>query len=59
VDSGSTHSFVSSEFLAKVGITPVPTTPKQVKLPNGDILISDFWVLTLLGCAMVILYIQI
>ena len=44
VDSGSTHSFVSSEFLAKVGITPVPTTPKQVKLPNGDILISDCWV---------------
>ena len=44
VDSGSTHSFVSSEFLSKVGIIPVPTTPKQVKLPNGDILVSDFWV---------------
>ena len=44
VDTGSTHSFVSSEFLKKVGIQFVPTTPKQVRLPNGQVLLSDQWV---------------
>jgi len=44
VDTGSTHSFVSSEFLKKVGIQFVPTTPKQVRLPNGQVLLSDRWV---------------
>jgi hypothetical protein len=41
VDSGSSHSFVSSAFLQKVGIVPVPAPPKQVRVANGDILISD------------------
>ena len=41
VDSGSTHSFVISQFLQQVGITPTPTTPTQVKLANGHVLISD------------------
>ena len=44
VDSGSTHSFVSAQFLQQVGIIPVPTTPTRVKLANGQILISDHWV---------------
>jgi hypothetical protein len=38
VDSGSSDSFVSSSFLGKVGITPIQTTPKQVKVASGDIL---------------------
>ena len=41
VDSGSTNSFVSKSFLASTGLTPIPTTPKQVKLPNGQLLVSD------------------
>jgi len=44
VDTGSTHSFVSSAFLEKVGVQAVPTTPKQVKLANGQVLLSDRWV---------------
>jgi len=44
VDSGSTHSFVSAQFLQQVGIIPVPTTPTRVKLANGQMLISDHWV---------------
>jgi hypothetical protein len=41
VNSGSSHSFVSSSFLAVVGIIPVSAKPKQVRVANGDILISD------------------
>ena len=41
VDSGSSHSFVSSAFLQKVGIVPVSAPPKQVRVANGDIIISD------------------
>jgi len=44
VDSGSTHSFVSSQFLQQVGITPISTVPTSVKLANGQVLISDHWV---------------
>jgi len=44
VDSGSTHSFVSSQFLQQVGITPLPTVPTSVKLANGQVLVSDKWV---------------
>ena len=44
VDTGSSHSFVSAAFLDTVGIKPIPTTPKQVKLANGQILLSDLWV---------------
>ena len=35
VDSGSSHSFVSSKFLKLTGLTAIPASPKQVKLPNG------------------------
>lgn len=49
IDSGSTHSFVSNAFLDRVGISPVATTPKQVKLANGEVMITDQWYLNLLG----------
>lgn len=44
LDSGSSHTFVSSAFLAMVGLVAVPTTPRQVKLGNGDTLITDHYV---------------
>lgn len=44
VDTGSTHTFISSAFLDRIGVKAVPTTPKQVKLANGQILISDHWI---------------
>lgn len=47
VDSGSSHSFVSSAFLDKCGILPVPMEPKQVRVANGDTLITDKQVLQL------------
>jgi len=54
IDTGSSHSFVSAAFLEKVGIQPISTTPKQVKLANGQIqcLINGFP--SCLGGAMVI-----
>lgn len=44
LDNGSSHSFLSSTFLSKVGITALPTATKQVRLANGDTLLSDHWV---------------
>lgn len=44
VDSGSSHSFVSKNFLKTIGIQALPTTPKQVKLANGEVMITDQWV---------------
>lgn len=41
VDSGSSHCFVSSIFLQKVGIQPVLAPPKVVQVANGEVLISD------------------
>ena len=41
---GSSHNFVSAESLDRVGITPVPTVPKQVRVANGEIMISDSYV---------------
>lgn len=40
VDSGSSQFFVSSAFLQKVGIAPIQASPKQVKVANGESLIS-------------------
>jgi hypothetical protein len=37
VDSGSSHCFVSSTFLKLVGISPIPATPKQVRVANGSL----------------------
>lgn len=44
VDSGSSHSFVSTKFLKPVGLTPIPTRPQQVKVANGQVLITDHWI---------------
>lgn len=41
VDSGSSHSFVSKTFVQKLGIATIPTTPQQVRVANGEIVISD------------------
>lgn len=44
IDSGSSHSFVSQNFLNTVGIQSKPAPPKQVKLANGEFLVTDQWV---------------
>jgi endonuclease YncB( thermonuclease family) len=45
VDSGSSHSFVSSTFLHTCGIAPSAMPPTVVKVANGDTLIYDKQVL--------------
>lgn len=44
VDSGSSHSFVSSAFLSKVGIKAQPANLRQVRVANAQILYSDSYV---------------
>jgi hypothetical protein len=41
VDSGSSHNFVSKEFLHQTGIQTSTATPLQVKVANGELLGSD------------------
>jgi hypothetical protein len=41
IDSGSSHSFVSSSFLKTVGLQPVVAPPRKVKVANGQILVTD------------------
>jgi hypothetical protein len=41
VDSGSSHSFVSTTFLQTCGIKPSAMSPTVVKVANGDTMISD------------------
>jgi len=41
IDSGSSHSFVSSSFLQTVGIQPIDAPPKNVKMANGQVLLSN------------------
>jgi hypothetical protein len=41
IDSGSSHSFISSAFLQTVGITPMTVSAQSVHLASGDTLISD------------------
>jgi len=41
LDSGNSHSFVSASFLTQVGISPVSVPPKQVKVANGQLLVTD------------------
>lgn len=36
IDSGSTHSFISSQFVTLAKIPIVPMKPKKVKLANGE-----------------------
>jgi hypothetical protein len=40
VDIGSSNCFISADFVKKVGLPTRKTTPKQVKVANGDILLS-------------------
>lgn len=44
VDSGSSHTFVSSHFLAQLGIQAQPITPRTVKVANGEVLIANQYV---------------
>jgi hypothetical protein len=41
VDNGSSNSFVRSSFIQKCGISTSSMKPSQVKVANGEILISD------------------
>ena len=41
VDSGSTHSFISSKFVEMAQLQTVPTVPRTVKLANGEWLVID------------------
>jgi hypothetical protein len=41
VDSGSSHSFVSSAFIHAVGLPTTSMAAKQVELANGTTLITD------------------
>jgi hypothetical protein len=41
VDSGSTHSFISSHFVNLTQLPTVPIPPKRVKLANGQWLVTD------------------
>jgi hypothetical protein len=41
VDSGSSHSFVSQYFLQQTDITIEPASAIQVRVSNGDTLVSD------------------
>jgi hypothetical protein len=47
VDSGNSHSFVSSNFAKISQLLIVPTTPRRVKLPNGQWLTTSEKVLNL------------
>lgn len=40
VDSGSSHSFVSSAFLSRCDITPVSMQPQLVKVANGETMVT-------------------
>jgi hypothetical protein len=44
VDSGSSHSFVSSSLLAQVGIQPLPMQPKLIRVANGETLVCASFV---------------
>jgi hypothetical protein len=41
IDSGSSHSFVGSQFVETAGLTMASINPKRVQLPNGQMLIFD------------------
>lgn len=41
IDSGSSHSFVSKSFVEHVGIPTIPVPAKQVKVANGELMITD------------------
>lgn len=41
VDSGSTHSFISSQFVDLANLQIVTMPPKKVKLANGEWMLTD------------------
>jgi hypothetical protein len=41
LDGGSSHSFVCSAFLQQAGIPSVIVPSEKVKLPNGEVLLTD------------------
>jgi hypothetical protein len=41
IDSGSSHSFISSQFVKLAKLPTVPTKPRKVKLANGEWLVTD------------------
>jgi len=41
VDSGSTHSFISSHFVQLAQLPVVPIPARQVKLANGQVIMTD------------------
>jgi hypothetical protein len=41
VDSGSTHNFVSTTFLQKIGLQAQSGKPQVVRVANGETLITD------------------
>jgi hypothetical protein len=44
VDTGSSHSFISQNFVQMLNIPTLPMSPQHVNLANGDILITNQWV---------------
>jgi hypothetical protein len=47
VDSGSSHSFVSASFLLKTNIQSQVAKPTQVRVANGEVILSSKQVLGL------------
>jgi len=41
IDSGSTHSFISSQFVTMAQLPTIPIQPKKVKLANGEWIVTD------------------
>lgn len=41
IESGSSHSFLSSQFVEMAKLPTVPTQPRRVKLANGECIITD------------------
>jgi len=41
VDSGSSHDFIDSRLVNKLGLSTTSTPPAQVKVANGEILITE------------------
>uniref|UniRef100_A0A0A9AXC3 Uncharacterized protein n=1 Tax=Arundo donax TaxID=35708 RepID=A0A0A9AXC3_ARUDO len=41
IDSGSSHSFINSSFAKRVGVQTVQMKPAQVKVANGEMLVSN------------------
>ena len=38
LDSGSSHNFINTTFFEQVGLHTVPSSPRAVKLANGQVL---------------------